>query len=224
MPRKGNRIVAAPGVGAAAASITLDTLNAGLRAQVVKVKGKVLDLANKFSVVRESVKGEIGPRVMRIFNAIRADAATEKITFVEFARMFDPKMPTHAKDLDDGTVGYRNHKVYYTLDYMRRQLTQRPRGAQGVRDTATDALARSIATILQVVTEPEPVWKAVQAEFGFGERIMGRLRKRVEDTKPLFQVKVPKGAIKVGDVIHMESNKAAAAHDEAVAAGRRKVG
>lgn len=199
-------------------AITIDALSAALRRRLEAQRRPVLLLATRYGVVRESLKERAEP-VMALFHAIKAEHA--EFTFVEFARLFDPTVPTHAKDADGGVVGYRNHKVYYTLDYMRRLQTQRPRGQQGVRDSATDALARSIATILQVVPDAAPVWDAVQREFAFPERVMTRLKRRVEATRPLFALTVPRaGVVRVGQVIHMERAQRPEAVAEAPAAAR----
>jgi hypothetical protein len=176
--------------------VTLETLSAADRREFNAVKRPITDLSSKFGVVREKLK-EIAPRVFALFNRIKSEHPN--FSFVEFARLFAPDMPTHAADRD-GAVGYRNHRVYYTLVYMQRSLTQRPRGRQGVRDSAVDGLARTIATLLQII-EPTTVWKSIQDEFGYDERIMGRLQKRVEKTRPLFPVKAK--AVEVGHVIHM---------------------
>jgi hypothetical protein len=128
----------------------------------------------------------------------------ERFTFVDFVRLFDDSVPTHAADRD-GVTGYRNHPTYYTMQYMRRLIaTQgRQRGPQGVRDSATDALARTLATVLQIVEDHERVWNAIQTEFQFSERLMTRLRRRVQDTKPLIKLEATRPA-KVGNVIHMD--------------------
>jgi hypothetical protein len=195
--------------------VSFDTLSASLKRQVTALQKPVSDLAERFSVVRTSLK-DIAPKVMGCFNAIKAEHP--QFSFVEFARLFAPDLPTHAADRDGGQQGYRNHKVYYTLDYMRRMSNLRPRGRQGVRDSATDGLARAIATILQFRIDPEIVWNAVQAEFGFTERPMNNLRKRVAATQPLFSVTLPpRAAVKVGNVIHMERQTAPAAAEQPAA-------
>jgi hypothetical protein len=195
--------------------ITVDTLTGTLKRQFAALQKPVTDLANDFSVVRTSLK-DLAPRVMRLFDDIKRDHG--QFSFVEFARLFAPDMPTNAADRD-GQPGYRNHKVYYTLDYLRRLINLRPRGRQGVRDSATDALARAIATILQVVPDPNVVWTAVQAEFGFQERPMNNLRKRVAATQPLFSLNLPPRAnVKIGNVIHMERQSTAPEQPAAVAA------
>jgi hypothetical protein len=191
----------APNQGPDAGRVTLETLDAEDRREFNAVKRPITNLSSSFGVVREKLK-EIAPRVFGLFNRIKGKHPN--FSFVEFARMFAPDMPTHAADRD-GATGYRNHRVYYTLVYMNRSLTQRPRGRQGVRDTAVDSLARTIATLLQVI-EPKTVWTAIQKEFGYDERIMGRLQKRVEKTKPIFAVKAR--GVQVGNVIHMDREQA----------------
>lgn len=173
-------------------------LSAALRRQLEALRRPVVQAAQRFGVIRESLR-DLAPQVIRLYNAITAE--NERFSFVEFARLFDHTIPTHAAD-KDGVIGYRNHKVYYTLQYMRRLVTLRPRGRQGVRDSATDGLARTLATILQIVADPAPVWAAVQQEFRFSERLINNLRKRVENTKPLFALEIRR-PVAVGNVIHM---------------------
>lgn len=183
-------------------SITVNQLSAAHRKTLQALKRPVTDAAKQFGVIREKLT-DLAPKIVKLYNGIVAES--EGFTFVEFARMFDATIPTHAADRD-GVIGYRNHKVYYTLQYMRRLVqtnTGRRRGQQGVRDSATDALARTLATILQIVSEPEQVYAAVQSEFQFGERLMTRLRKRVDATKPLIKLETAKPA-KIGNVIHMD--------------------
>lgn len=195
---------------AAGEGVAATEIGAAWKRQIAALAGPVKTLAKSFGVVRESVKNDVGPRVMKLFNAIKAEHAA--FTFVEFARLMDPTIPTHATDRG-AVVGYRNHKVYYTLMYISRQTTQRKRGAAaggGVRDSAVDSLARTIKTILQVAGQQgEVVWQAIQSEFGYGERIMGRLRKRVAATEPLFVINAKPGNVKVGNVIHMQAAEAA---------------
>lgn len=186
--------------------VTLADLSGAIQKQVKAIKGRVLKIADQFAVVRVSLK-EVAPQVMRIFNAIKVEH--ENFTFVEFARLYAPDMPTHSADRD-GVIGYKNHKVYYTLDQMRRVVNLRPRGQQGVRDSAVDALARTIRTVIEVAPDQAPaIWQAIQAEFQYPERIMNRLKKRVAATEPLFTISKPKGArVKIGNVIHMERTAA----------------
>lgn len=199
--------------------VSINTLSAALRRQFTAVKRPVLDLATRFSTVRASLD-EIAPRVIGLYNSIKAENA--QFSFAEFARLFDPSVPTHSADTDD-EPGYRNHKVYYTLQYMQRKVTlgSRGRGA-GVRTSASEALARTIATMLQLPgVDKDQIFETVKAEFGFGDRVMARLRRRVENTQPLFHLTVPRaGTVRVGNVIHMEPRPAAAAATEPAAAAR----
>lgn len=201
-------------------SMTIANLSAPQRKTLQALRRPVVDAARSFGAVRERLT-DLAPKVIKLFNAIVAEQ--DRFTFVEFVRMFDPSVPLHAADRD-GVIGYRNHRVYYTMAYMRRLTQQggRPRGQQGVRDSATDALARTLATILQIVSEPEPVWNAIQSEFAFSERLMTRLRKRVDATKPLIKLTAAHPA-KVAGVIHMERTAAqpTAEGEELAQPGRR---
>ena len=180
--------------------VTLETLDAGIRREITTVKRPIMDLARKFGAIREKLS-ELAPKVMRIYNRITADHPG--FQFVEFARMIDTSIPTH-RDPRDGKDGYNVHPTYTTLAYMRRLLTTPRRGRQGVRDNATDALARSLATVLQVVEDTERVWDAIKAEFPeWTERLITRLRKRVAAAKPFITLDAPR-PVKLGKVIHMD--------------------
>lgn len=186
--------------------ITFEMLPASHKRSVQALRRPVLEAARSFGTVRERLS-ELAPKIVKLYNSITADV--ERFTFVDFVRMFDGTVPTHAADRD-GNTGYRNHRTYYTLAYMRRLVqTQgtRNRTPGGVRDSATDALARTLATVLQIVSDHEQVWNAIQSEFGFTERLMTRLRKRVDNTKPLIKLEATRPA-KVGKVIHMDRTTA----------------
>jgi hypothetical protein len=203
-------------------AIGVTPLSADHRRQVKELTRPITDVAQKFGVIRERLS-ELAPKVVKLFNAI--SAAHDGFTFVEFARLFDPSIPTHAADRD-GETGYRNHKVYNTLTYMRRLVQtnrQGRRGQQGVRDSATDALARVLRTLQGIVKDDAPLWNAVQSEFQFSERLMTRLRKRVASTEPLIHLSVTKPAT-LGAVIHMERHADAEPQPEPMRAPARRVG
>lgn len=205
----------------AAGLVTLDTIDAKTRKMILGLRRPIIEAAQKFGVVRDTLK-MIAPRVMGAFFDIKRN--NTKFTFVEYARMIDPTVPTHDQ-ARDGVPGYKEHKTYYTMDYMRRMETQRPRGRQGVRDTATDGLARAIRTILQVVAEQDLVWTQVKQEFQLTDRMVTSLRKRVESAEPLFTLKIAK-PVHIAKIVHMESTKTVQAVDEGEgaelsAAGRR---
>lgn len=194
--------------------VSFESLSAVFKKQVVNLRKPVAELAKGLGVVRAKTK-TLAPEVMGVYGKLTGEYPG--LSFVDFARLIDSTIPTFAADRD-GATGYRNHPTYYALTYMRRiaqtegnREGRKAGGAArggGVRDSATDALARSLKTILQIVKEPESVWAAVQSEFGFTERLMNRLRKRVEETKPLFTL--PTKAVQIGTVIKMQPKPAAA--------------
>lgn len=199
-----------------AESLSFKDLPAKWQREIAAVKRPIMDLAAKFGVVREKI-ADLAPKVMKLYGQINA-SEIGPVSFIDFVRMVDPGVPTHAAD-KDGEAGYRKHKTYYTLDYMRRLVNLRPRGQRGVRDLATDGLARMIATILQVVKDPAPVWAAVQTEFRMGERMMTGLRRRVSETKPLLDLSdVAKPfSVESAKVIHMESARDRKAEEQTAA-------
>lgn len=175
---------------------------AGTDKKAITVLRKIVNgIADKFSIVRESASA-VAPRVMKEFK--RLQAKHDDLDFVGFARLFDASIPTHAADRD-GVEGYRKHKVYYTLDYMRRLTMKRRGGQQGKKDPAVDQLARTIATILQFVKDPDPVWEAMTKEFAFSARMVARLKTRVENAKPLIDVssRIKPISLDGAKVIHM---------------------
>lgn len=197
------------------ATLTPETATAAVKKSFLALKRPLLDASKQFEGAREKLT-DLAPKIMGVFKSMQ-DEATERgfraPSFVDFVRFYDPTVPTHAADNADER-GYRNHRTYYTCDYMRR-LTRTPaprkadpnagtleaRGvAQGVRDSAVLVLARTLATIFQVVPDPSPIWKAVQEEFKFSENLLTRLKKRVEGTEPLINLKAQH--ITVGKVIH----------------------
>lgn len=159
----------------------------------------------------------IAPRVIGLYNSIKNENA--RFSFADFARLFDPSVPM-------GSTEYRKHKVYYTLQYMQRIVTLGGRARNtGVRPSATEALARTIATLIKAGVEPETVFSAVKSEFGYTDPVMKRLRRRVEATQPLFNITIPRaGVIRVGNVIHVEPPAVTAteAATEVPAARRRR--
>lgn len=212
--------------------LTLSDLSAVEKRAVTGLKKSVLSLSESFGVVRQKAS-EIAPQIMRLFKGLAAKH--DDLDFVGFTRLFDSSIPTHADD-KDGAEGYRKHKVYYTLDYMRRLTMKRRTGQQGKTDPAIDQLARTLATILQIVKDPDPVWDALTSEFGFSSRMLGRLKTRVAAAKPVIDLSHVIKPINVAGakVIHMEPLKAkgtpATPSDavmkaaEAAVSGKRKPG
>lgn len=195
-------------------AVTVGTLSAALRRTFQATRRQVLDAATRYGAIRETIT-EIAPRVIGLYNSIKNE--NPRFTFAEFARLYDPSVPMQSAD-------YKLHKVYYTLQYMQRVVSTggRARNAGGVRTSATEALARTIATMLQLPgVEAASVFAAVKAEFGYGDRVMARLERRVKATQPLFNITVPRAnTVRVGNVIHMVPPVAPAAGAAAPAAGR----
>lgn len=187
------------------ADFAIGDLSAAERGAIGGLKRQVTGFAEKFSVIKTTAS-DLAPKVMKLFNELAAKYDTLG-GFVGFARLFDTGMATHAAD-KDGVSGYRNNKTYQALDYMRRtlRLTNRPRGQQGRRDPATDQLARTLATVMQVVrgADAAVVWAAVATEFDLKERAIARLKTRVEQVKPIIDLTgVRQVPVNAGRVIHM---------------------
>lgn len=193
--------------------ITFEDLAAADKRTVVQLRRPVAALARVLSQARESVT-EIAPRVMRLYRELEGKHEVRLGGFVGFARLIDPTVPTHAADNDEG-AGYRNHKTYYTLTYIRRTFTtaNRQRGQQGRRDPATDQLARTLATILQVMADPAPVWAALSTEFKMSPRMIARIKTRVEAVQPILNLRGLGRPMRVGEnlIVHMEPAAAVAA-------------
>lgn len=187
--------------------LTLSDLSAAEKRAVTGMKKSVMSLAESFGVVRAKAS-ELAPPIMKLFKQLAAKH--DDLDFVGFTRLFDASIPTHADD-KDGVEGYRKHKVYYTLDYMRRLTMRRRTGQQGKTDPAVDQLARTIATILQIVKDPAPVWAALTDEFNFSARMLGRLKTRVAAAKPVIDLSHVVKPINIdgAKVIHMEPLKKA---------------
>lgn len=190
------------------ARVTYADLSAALRRAVDELRKPLVTITTEHAKINDKLK-DFAPKVMRVFNKIKAD--NEAFSFVEFVRLYNPALPTHAAEVN-GEPGYRVDKTYMSLDYMRRLVQAKPRGkSQGTRDTAADILARSIATILQALKPAEhaDVWKQIGVEFGMSSIIVGKLQKRVEATEPLFKLRLAKAA-SIAAPIHMERAVAAA--------------
>jgi hypothetical protein len=196
-------------------AITINSLSAVHKRQVQALRRPVLDAAVKLGAIRERLS-DLAPKVVKLYDAIKAEHTT--FQYVAFVRLFDASVPTAAEE-------YRNHRTYYTMQYMRRLVQQagmvgRKRGQQGVRDTAVDGLARTLATIMQIVpdTEQPMIWRAVEQELQLLPRTLARLQRRVAATKPLIRLETARPA-KIGNVIHMD--RTAVTEAETPAVGRQ---
>lgn len=168
-------------------TLTVKDLAANEQKALKGLKQSVSTLAGGLDKIRTSAR-DLAPKVMKLFTDLTGAHGQALGGFVGFARLFDPSMPLHGAD-KQGIVGYRKNKTYYALDYMRRLGNMRPRGTQGKRDMATDQLARTLATILQFVKNPEPIYAALEREFRFNTRMIARVKARVLIAEPLIDLK-----------------------------------
>lgn len=213
-----------------ATNVALETLSATLRKQVTAVRGTITKLAKDYGVIREKV-AEVAPRVIKLFKAIQNEQ--NGVTMADFARIFDPSVPTHAADdKKTGAKGYRSNRTFQAISYMQ-QIVQRAergpsQGRQGKRDPATDQLARMISTILQVIRPADHgvVWQAVKDEFRFGDKALAGLTKRVEAADPLIDLKAAVKPVSVApsNIHHMPRLVPAPSPAEALAGAARAVG
>ena len=186
-----------------------DDFSAGLRREIGALKGKATEIAKALGGAREKAK-EAAPRFVIAFGKIKDEAnvksgGTRSFGVADFARLFDPKVPTHAAD-KEGEVGYRNHPMYYGINYMLTLNRNKNRaGRQGTRDVARDQPARLIATILQVAKDPAVVWAAVSREFGLSPRLLTMWQNRVAAAKPLidFSSVLKPVAVDESKIVHM---------------------
>lgn len=189
------------------------TLSAALKSKVAGMKAAAQGLAAKYGEVREKVN-ESAPRFMALFNEIKqAQDNPDGFGLADFARLFDSTVPTHAADNNEG-VGYRNHRMYYTLAYMQRVQRQKdkPRGTQGKFNGASAKLERLIATLLTVAKDPAPLWERVSEEFAMQPRTLAILKNRVEQVQPIMDLTKIMGSKKIdfsaAPAIHMERTAA----------------
>lgn len=197
--------------------ITLADLTAQERTAVGDLKGNVTSIAKQLWTVREASR-TVAPKIMKLYNTLAAKY--ERLGgFVGFARLFDNTIPLKAGTTD--APGYRQHKTYVALDYMRRLIRVRPaRGTQGRRDPATDQLGRALATIVQIVKGDamNVVWDAIATEFGLSERAIARLKSRVGQVSPLIDLKAIKPInVTPSNVIHVAATPASSAQESAAA-------
>lgn len=205
-----------------AEQLTMKDLSAAHQKTGKIIVGQVRSIADKLDVVREAVR-DVAPRVMAWFKRLQVEH--ESLDFVGFARLIDPTVPTHGEE-KNGATGYKKHKTYYALDYMRRTLVVRKGGARGRIDPATDQIARAIATVLQVLKDGDPVWAAVAKEFALSDRAVARLKVRVENCKPLIDLtgSLKPVGVTAARIVHMEPRAKAIGIAEPAADDLRRSG
>jgi hypothetical protein len=196
----------------------LAQLSKASQAGVRSLSGAFRSMTDAFREVQRKISDK-GGKFVTLFNSIRAEldkvqeGSGAGFGVADFARLFDPTVPTHADRDAQGEDGYKAHNAFQTMNYMIR--TQRakanPRGRQGVRDLATAKLERALAMIVAIVTpDTEAIlWEAVKSQFGLQERGITQLRNRTHATKPLLDMKAlgfKPVALKPSVVVHMTPN------------------
>lgn len=207
-------------------ALTLKDLGKEEKRQVTLIKGQIGGFAKQLGVIREKTK-DVAPRVMKLFRDLEHKHAEKLGGWIGFCRLLDPTIPTHPRD-KDGEEGYQNHATYYALSYIRRTWStslnpDRTRGTQGRRDPATDKDARLLATIVQLVRDPDAIWSALMSEFNMQSRMIARLKKRVAEAKPILDfgpVLARPLAITESNIVHMTPHTKEVASIAGRAAGR----
>jgi hypothetical protein len=170
-------------------------------------------------------RAEFAPAFMREYTAWRETIGRGAASsFVNFVRLFDKTVPQHAGDGKAGDGGYKSNKVYQAADYLRRAIVVRSDNARrGATLTATQQLARTVATVLTTGLDAQTVWNAVEKELGITGRRLENLRKLTGTIKPVLNLT---GAGKVrAAVVHMsqaEIVKLRRVEEPETAAGARK--
>lgn len=218
-------LLRSPGVREVARSIenmatqqitTIKDLTAGEQKQINAQRRAFMGFTDRFELVRES-RAELAKPFMRLYSTL--DAKYSGLSFVNYVRLYDPSVPTQAR----GENGYTAHRAYIAAEYLRRLFRQAPRGQSRVRDGAADDLARTIATILQVMPDHAAFWQAMSEELNLTSRRLTALKQRVAATRPLFAINLPRGTVaRVGNVIHMERRQQPAQAGEPANAPARK--
>lgn len=168
-------------------TVTIDSLTPADRKAVMGLRARVVAMANDFSIVRKKVK-DIAEPVLALFTKIQHERGRANFTMADFARTFDPSVPTFGKSGDQGE-GYRAHPVYLAIEYMERSTRKRATGGRsGVFNGAAARLERMIATLLTVAKDPEPLYKAFSEAFGLTSKALATLKRRVGEVEPLIDL------------------------------------
>lgn len=182
--------------------ITFKDLSVAMKRRVTSWRKPLAILADQLWKTRKAVKEEIGPTIMQSFAELKV--THPKLSFVAFTQVIDPSIPDHA-DEKNGEQGYKIHKTYYALDYIRRVNNTPRSGTRGKTNPITDQAARWLKTILKLGIPEQAVFDATQKAFNLDKRAVDRLRKRVAQTEPVFELELPKKFhAKIGNVIQMQ--------------------
>lgn len=162
--------------------------------QIDALKRPFTAFRTRFAALSQD-RATLAPQFMRVYGAYLRSAGG---TFVSFVRLLDPTVPAERS-------AYRANPSYQAADYLRRLVSRRD--AAGTNRTPATrsnltALARLLATIVPLVRDPQVIWRAVETEFQFSARQVGRLRQVTNETRPLLTLQNARPSI--ARPIHIE--------------------
>jgi hypothetical protein len=144
------------------------------------IRRPFLSFVDDFGAITQS-RAELAPRFMRAFGAWSHDTAG---SFVAFVRLLVPEVPT-ARD------AYRAHPAYQAADYLRRKAAddavgERPQVPPEDRPaTPGRALAKVLAAILPMLSDPEALWAAFIQELHWTPEQIARLQGAINREGPI---------------------------------------
>lgn len=168
--------------------------SAAVMRQVKTIRKSFLAYVQGWGALVES-RAELAPRFMRAFRS-------SGMSLPDFVRLLDPTVPTRRAD-------YRRHRSLMAAEYLRTLVTPaaRRRRAQAARaPQMRDVLARTLATIVSVVADPEVVWRALAAECIWTPTRVQHMRERVAETQPLLRL--PRVRSITPQIVHIGGERA----------------
>lgn len=196
-----------------------DTIEATTPNLSAKVKKAIKAIAAPFksfsrdfaalSVRRE----ELAPQFMKAANLWMAET---KGTFVDFVRHLDPSVGNTRAE-------YRESRSYQAADYLRRLVANASRReraggtAEGeeapVRATAVDAVARILASLMEVVEgerQQQQIYDALGTQLGWTPRQVQRIQTQVAHVDPLVHIRARVENLRLSFPTGEEEQRAAA--------------
>jgi hypothetical protein len=136
------------------------------------------EFVDDFGAITQS-RQELAPRFMRAFNAWAQDTQG---SFVAFVRLLVPEVPAARE-------GYRAHPAYQAADYLRRLAAQPAEREQVAPEdrpaTPGRALAKVLAAILPMLSDPEALWAAFIQELHWTPEQIARLQGAINREGPI---------------------------------------
>lgn len=138
--------------------------------------------AKDYGLVNQT-RAEYAPKFMKLYGKYQSVTGG---SFVSFIQMLDPTMPA------DRTA-YRAHRAWIAADYLRRLVNRRsPNATAAPARSSLTNLAQTLGVIVGMVKDPEIVWQAAAAQFGFTKTQIGKLRNLTAQTRPLLVIDIAK--------------------------------